>query len=224
MWQRGERRWSQFAALSASSGTGVFLLGLYNWLRFDSFFEFGSRYQLSIINMNRVGMFDFHRVKSSLYFWFLQPPTINRTFPYFHPMPELPSWIAKPEHFFLERIVGFPLITPFFLLIIPLALGLAWRRRKQRSLPFPKLEMTWIATSVLLVLALLSLASATMRYLADFLAWLDVAAIVAWFYVDQRIHPRLRIPSRVLAVLLIVVSAVIGVLLALPPPKHYMDG
>ena len=43
LWRRGERRWTHFAALAVPYGAGGLLLGLYNYLRFGSFLEFGSR-------------------------------------------------------------------------------------------------------------------------------------------------------------------------------------
>ena len=142
-----------------------------------------------------------------------------------HPKPQLPTWLARPDGFLLERIAGLLVWNPF-LWIIAFALVIAWVQRKAPPRPFPRLELTSIGVSVGALLVVLSMAPATMRYLADFAALLEITAVISWFYLDQRLAaaPRLRRVSRVVGVILLLVGVVFGPMFALAPPTHYMDG
>lgn len=225
LWRRGSLDLRTFGAFVLPFATGGAMLAMYNFLRFGSFTEFGAKYQLAIIDMRRVGMFGISHIPSTMYFMFLQPPTLNGKAPYLHPMPKLPSWLDKPEVFLLERVTGLLTSTPFLWMIF-VALGVAWWRRGRSPAPLPKLELAWIGVSSAVLVLVLSMTGGTMRYLADFASLLDLAAVVAWFWVDRRLAdaPRAQAVSRGVGLLLILVSAAIGPTLALPPPSHYMDG
>jgi hypothetical protein len=99
-------------------------------------------------------------------------------------------------------------------------------RRTVAPRPFPALELAFLGVSTFCIVAVLAIATPTMRYVADFAALLDVSAVLAWFYVDQRLEtaPVARTATRWIFMTLLVVSVVMGVLFALPPPYHYADG
>ena len=153
--------------------------------------------------------------------------TVNCTPPYIHPMPRLPSRIAQPQNFLLERITGILIGTPF-LWMIALGLLVLWiHRRRASPCELPRLELTWLLVSiVVVVVTILSTTTPTMRYLADFAALFDLVAIVVWFYVDQRLAaaPGWRRWTRGVGMALILIGAIIGLSLPMPPPHHYMDG
>ena len=175
--------------------------------------------------MRNMGMFSVSHIPSTLYFMFLQPPTLNKTRPYLHPMPSLPSWLSRPPGFLLERVTGLFVSTPF-LWVLFFAVGAALFRRSAVGRSFPKLETVFAGAFIGLVVLILSAGGGTMRYLADFATCLDLAAIVAWFYVDQRFaeRPGARVVWRGAGALLIVVSAIIGITLGQLPSHYYMDG
>lgn len=226
LWRRGERHVSRYAALALPSGLGVFLLGFYNWARFGSFFEFGAHYQLGIINMTNTSMFGLDKVWSTLYFMLIQPPTFNKTYPWVHPIPELPKWLVKPNNFLLERVVGILVGTPFLWVMLIAVVIYLVKRKTLTPRPFPKLELAWLVISSGFLVALLSITTPTMRYLADFAGLVDILAVMAWFWADQTLvtSPRARTATRLVGVSLLVVSVVFGILFSLPPPFHYHDG
>jgi hypothetical protein len=66
------------------------LLGLYNYARFDSWIEFGQRYQLAGINLPKTKIFALDRIFVDFFFYFLAPCRINLDFPFFHLAPSYP--------------------------------------------------------------------------------------------------------------------------------------
>ncbi len=63
------------------------LLMLYNYLRFDNPFEFGSAYQLTIVDMRNyggiAGNFDVMKLAKGIFNYFFEVSPLNSTFPYF---------------------------------------------------------------------------------------------------------------------------------------------
>lgn len=225
LWQRRDATMRRLAAIGLPLAAGGAFLGLYNFLRFGNFLEFGARYQLAIVDMRTMSMFGADHIPSTMYFMFLQPPTLNGEFPYVHPMPKLPTWLARPSGFLLERVTGLLTSTPF-LWIALFALLYALLRPRQDGKPFPRLELGFLVVCASFIVLVLSMTGGTMRYLADFATLLDLSAVIGWFYLDQRLalSPRLRMASRGVGLVLILISVAIGPMLALPPPRHYMDG
>ncbi len=66
---------------------GGILLGWYNWARFGSVFEFGFRYQITMLDLNKYNndIFSLADVPINLYVYFLNPPDVINTFPFIKP-------------------------------------------------------------------------------------------------------------------------------------------
>lgn len=227
LWQRGDATVRRLAAITVPLSIGGGFLGLYNFLRFGNFLEFGARYQLAIVDMRTMSMFGVDHIPSTMYFMFLQPPTLNGEFPYVHPMPKLPTWLKQPNGFLLERVTGLLTSTPFlWIALIALAYAAFRPRRGAEAKPFPRFELGLLMICATFIVTVLSMTGGTMRYLADFATLLDLSAVIAWFYLDQRLalSPKARLASRSVGLVLILISVAIGPMLALPPPRHYMDG
>jgi len=192
------------------------LLALYNYLRFDSFTEFGGSYQLAGVNIQEVKKYFFHpsSILPGLYFCLLQPLHVNGLFPFFHAIPgypgALPPWYLGPE-----PIAGAFQISPFLclLLVLPIVNRLSARKTILLSPDHVGLTPTLVIglllgqATIQLILVATAWPSATMRYLVDFIPYLLIATVLLWFSAVDKLaiqgaHVR-RAAINITAVLLI---------------------
>jgi hypothetical protein len=183
------------------------LLGLYNHLRFDSWTEFGSRFQLAAIYMPTHRFFGLSRILPGLYFYFLAPAQISLEFPFFHLAPSYP-WPLPEGYYSPEAVAGVLANIPFINILFLSPLVLVSPKRLSGSKPYLGLTLTFF---ILLALALVFLvsavfASATMRYEVDFVSLLLLPSILLWFYFDERFGSRkfVRLITRTFSLVLIV--------------------
>jgi hypothetical protein len=165
------------------------LLALYNHLRFDSWTELGSRYQLAAIYMPTHSFFGLSRILPGLYFYFLAPAQISLEFPFFHLAPSYP-WSLPEGYYPPEAVAGVLANIPFIniLFLSPLVSP----KKLVSSKPYLSSTLTFF---VLLALTLVFLmcavfASATMRYEVDFVSLLLIPSALLWFYFDERLGNR----------------------------------
>ncbi len=152
----------------------LFLLGLYNHARFDSWTEFGARYQLQ--GLRPVSWFDPRAVPVAFYFHFLAPPDLRLDFPFVHAVASYPG--TSPDGFFMSPSTGLLMHAPFvlvLLLAVPLLRsGLAEDVERLRR------RLAVLAAVGLLIPLLTSFvfASAAMRFEVDFASFLVVPALL----------------------------------------------
>jgi hypothetical protein len=104
------------------------LLAWYNWVRFDSIFEFGLYYQLAAFNLqaNYDALFSRVYVIQNIYNYFFNPFEVTGNFPFIFPIPgrEKPIFLSHelPKLYAVEgRFAGLLVSTPFLLFsILPL--------------------------------------------------------------------------------------------------------
>ena len=108
------------------------LIFSYNYFRFNNPFDFGTYYVLAADDFRQGKKLDFRRIGAGLYFYLLQKPMIDTSFPYFHLFPPSiaivylnPSLPIPPEFpisvfapYRLEKVVGIFAGIPFTLLIV----------------------------------------------------------------------------------------------------------
>jgi hypothetical protein len=184
-------------AVAVPLGLCLFLLGLYNRARFDSWTEFGARYQLQ--GLRPVSWFDPRAVPVALYFHFLAPPHPRLDFPFLSVVASYPG--TGPEGFFMGDTTGLLLHAPFVLVLL-LAAPLL------RSAPVedaPRLRgrlAVLVATGLVIpVLTSFVFASAAMRFEVDFASFLVLPALVLLVVADRRGGPRRGLGRAVTAVL-----------------------
>lgn len=163
----------------------LLLLGIYNYLRFDSFIDFGHRYQIGYVNLMKERIFSPEMFLSNCYIYFLKPVVISSKFPFF----EISFW-AAPIHEKLwkwEKMIGIlyyfpPSFMPIYLLV-------NYKKIKSfQNNSFPQNEILIISTPVITSLTtLLFLVFQTFRYYADFMTLLVLISMISWFYLFQAI-------------------------------------
>ena len=104
----------------------LFLLGMYNYLRFDNPFEFGINYSTTVYNPREMNIYDLDYIPRSLYLYFLQPPLINSTFPFFHLFASVPALVRSNSPSHVEVVLGIIPGVPFvpLLLLLPITFWL----------------------------------------------------------------------------------------------------
>jgi hypothetical protein len=183
---------------------GALVLAGYNQSRFDSPFEFGHRYQLTSLNLQRIGsgVTSIRNVPPNLYNYLVNPARTLPVFPYVKP-----SWGGKymsvfrlpvPEDYYSRQITGLLLAAPFSLFGLTCVAHL-WRRVRKKAAPADKAGdgqggegTNWIEAVVLavtlagFVVALLYVVAA-MRYLGDFMpGMMLLASIGLWRGLSDR--------------------------------------
>ena len=145
----------------------ILLIMFYNFLRFDSPFEFGIKYQLSWINrMQSEVWFHSSRIVANIYFLIFQPIFMEKKYPFVYFNPQLPAYIQQPSlhgTYVIEKTAGIFPANPF--LFTPLVLPLIYAirtvkiKREIKQSPFISLIKTacWQMFCVYLVIFLASM-------------------------------------------------------------------
>lgn len=167
----------------------ILLLALYNYIRFDNPFDLGGRYQLGVLNCLNSEAFALDNLLPNIYFTFFHPFKFSSTFPYVHMIPlHLPKFLSYPDYYYREFTIGAFYSAPFILLtfFLPLVDKL-FLAVKPTSKGFPRLDFTLVMIPGLInVLVLLLVPFVTLRYVADFLQYLLLAACIVWLYYSSK--------------------------------------
>lgn len=194
-------------------------LAIYNKARFDSFTEFGNRYQLNGTGVSTLGFGRLSWMPPGLYYFLVAPPRVTLAFPFIAlpPPPGYPGTnpadYANPVEITGGVLTCFPIII---LGLIALVLMLARRLAVPVQL---KLGMAGLAGIGLIILAVTSyvLFGTTERYVMDFATPLLLVGFTGWFalrrFLSARVWPRriVTVTGTVLALWGILVGAAIGV-------------
>ena len=127
------KKWTTpMIALVLPLATGAILIGWYNWARFESPFEFGLRYQITIYNLNRDNLLVFQPdyLPYNAYAYILQPFAGTTGFPFVQPVTYSALLdglhITPPKLYAGGPVVGLLFYAPFLLLGI---LPFVWWKR-----------------------------------------------------------------------------------------------
>lgn len=147
----------------------------WNWVRFDSPFDFGAAYNLTGFDMTakaEAGM-STAALLSALYFYVLAVPNPIREFPFFEPIPKPKFAESIAVEPFYGSVVSF---TPAVLSV--LLLPFVHKDLRHKHL----LGFCWCSIALAIVLLLISpqVASVSMRYFSDFAWALLIPAACVW--------------------------------------------
>jgi hypothetical protein len=209
-------------------GAGAIALGWYNWARFGSAFEFGLRYQITIWDLNKLYpvLFLPRYIGANLIVYLLQPPRFIPAFPYIQPTMAMDLFqsinSAPPQLYYAGRLTGLLFSAPFLILGLSFMLprrkiaanGEGWHGDPPlHNFVLYLLLGSFITAFLLLVLFFVG----SMRYLVDVISPLSLLVMMAiWQGLDRGFRGK-GLPKRVIAIIslvLILISIVIGILLA----------
>ena len=158
---------------------GAFL-GIYNYIRFNSFFEFGLHYQINHLKMQELG-FNLSDILAGVTSYFFTPLVYTSSFPYFSLTNKN---IFNLVHMYQvnDHVVGIFWGIPVILILVMLPLFL----RNQTNCRFIRMLailMTIIAISILLIA---SIVGPTVRYECDFAVFLLIPSLLVFFDLQNR--------------------------------------
>ena len=174
------RAFSLMIAFALPLALGAISYAAYNYARFDSFTEFGLRYQLTSYNLNELlgETFSLSYIPPNLYKTLFNPLETRETFPYIVPNRWAgPNWLEGqyPKFYLLlaEAITGIFAASPFMIFIF-----LAWLN-KDKNFRWILISLTGAAFFVFLMLQVFFFT--TMRYLLDLVPTLSILAILGFW-------------------------------------------
>ena len=176
LFQEGRERRKFWASLVAATGPIAMIglgLMLYNWMRFDSPFEFGWRYQLAIKNQLTQQVFSLRYLWFNFRVYFLEPARWSDRFPFVRPitMPALPAGHRGIDDQTFGVLTNIPLVW------LALAVPLAWRNRSPEARTGLSTFLAAVGLLLGIVTVTLSLfCAAASRFEMDFLPALVLLA------------------------------------------------
>jgi hypothetical protein len=216
----------------------VFLLLLYNRLRFDAWFDFGVSYQLNPIKFTPSLRF----VLPNAYSYLFRTPELTCAFPFVLQQVSrgplaFPAWFTLPNDYSTqEALVGMLVVVPLaWLAPVGMILGWMkfWRNARQaesvESVARARLGLWCIAGFTILALAgippTIAIFCATMRYLGDATAGFLLLAVLGAFssYESVRERPVLRRGVGICVCLASAATVVLGVLLGIQGYENHFN-
>jgi hypothetical protein len=177
-------------------------LGFYNFVRFDSWTDFGIKYQLAAGVIHPETLYRTGNFKPGLYLNALRSPQADFGFPFFRFRTGSP--IALPTNYSVEPIAGFLATSP---IVIFLCAGW-WKRGASEIRPLVAL-MAGFGLVVLCFEAFLQ-PGVTMRYQVDFIFPILLTALLFWLIVDARVQSAwVRSGLRCLSIVLILFGIIV---------------
>lgn len=161
-------------------------LGIYNWVRFDSFFDFGSNYNLTGFDMTNSTK-PLTALITLLFYFFFQPGSVIGQFP-FVGTTETPVITWSPME---PSIGGLTMIAPFTLILF----AMPWisERSKSPTLSFTLkmkkittfLTILSVAIGVTIAAADAKVAGFAWRYISDFAWAICISTIISILYLSS---------------------------------------
>jgi hypothetical protein len=197
----GQAAWRKFvpeiSALLAPLVVGAIATCWYNWARFDSPFEFGFRYAITILDLNKQSglIFQPGYFFLNLYSYLIQPFDLAGKFPFMYPTSMLINLYKLhsviPPMYFAGRTVGLLFCAPFLLIsLVHFYPKLRLSQEKESSgasLSGESVVYFLAGSFVLVSLSLLLFFFAQMRYLVDVISQIILLAIIGyWKIVSAR--------------------------------------
>ncbi len=185
-----KRSWLLFSLLMPVLLIGS-TLALYNYLRFDSIFEFGRSYQLGIHDFRYDPIIrpNFYcTMVLQLYYYFIQPIFLYSL----HPIPAVMWGLVQDTTY--EDTIGIFTTTPIVFMVLLLPKLLLLNSKNNNYMPK---QLLWFSTAttitaLIVLFFLASLRSIAQRYEIDFLPYLIICAILnLWLLQQYTVYPRL---------------------------------
>jgi hypothetical protein len=204
-------------ALAVPAGACVFLLGLYNYLRFDSWTQFGLTYTLhGWISARTYQFTSVARVPAGLFYYLLVPPYVTGQFPFVYLAPRFYLPPPAPDYY-LDPLAGLLPDAPVVaILLFALAFFAAFRRSHAALCLFAAASMG----VGLVLLGLYSCWAGIMRYEVDFAMFFLIPSLLLWYGVLNTLgrtawRRRLAVAT---FTLLLVVTVVVNTALSITGP------
>ena len=151
---------------------------IYNYVRFDSIFEFGAKYQLTVVNVTDATE-KIQDIPKGLYQYFLQPPNLKSEYPYIE--------IDKSTDGFSENYYNGGMVSGILFLNLTMISCLwgfrYWKKEKDGIL---KGLITLLPiVGIVMAIAVVVMGGSIQRYSVDFFWLFSMLGMIIWFYTYQ---------------------------------------
>lgn len=171
------KRSFELIILSAVPLIFIFLcLAYYNYIRFNSIFEFGLSYQLAGIDIRNIPSFSIQRVPLGLFVYFFQTYSFDLVFPFFHAIYPLKPEGELSKIWFTEPVIGIFSMPIFW--VLPFQILLFKKAYSIYKAPIV-ISTLFIGSSLTLIVLSSGLLGVTMRYTVDFLPLLLIGFLLS---------------------------------------------
>ena len=201
----------------------VVAFGIYNYLRFDSPFEFGTKYHVSLQPFT----FHFKYFVQNIYAYLFAPVKWSCSFPFVVGVKfrELPKFLTVPAGYMIfEKVAGILRMGGFLWLQLLFAVWAVEAFGKKlfsssitryKSTPYVhRWALVCSLSAIVGIFPALGLWEASMRYLGDIAGGMAIAASVAAFWLvrrsDDSPHPNAKLLARTLVIVLAMHSCFVG--------------
>lgn len=209
-------------------------LGWYNWARFDSPFEFGLRYQITIHNLNQIMPLTFQAdyVLPNLYAYVFQPFEFVEKFPFIQPVTITGFFerfgITPPKIYFSGRMTGMLVYAPFLVLaFLPFFSKIeAADGGVPRDPRYPFAVVLLAASFLINFFSLLFFFFGVLRYSVDIISQITLLAILGYWEIVRKKQRENSMRSKVFlhaANLLIAATLLFSFLLAFSSETNRME-
>jgi hypothetical protein len=191
VWRSGRSDRSKVAvALVGPLAVCGLLLMAYNFARFGTPLELGSKYQLAGYPQNQYPPYTPAYLAPGLFFYLIEPPHLTPLFPFLAlgPPPGYPGSLPAGYLPLAEPTAGLLPTAPIVLLLVLLPVACRrWGPELRRIVP------TFAALAIGMILMIAgALWSTTERYVVDFTSFFLIAGLMMWFTVLTSRQPRRR--------------------------------
>jgi len=211
--------WKSLLALGIPMAIGTLGLAAYNYARFESIFDFGFEYQLTVYDNKQYEgvMFSDQYVAANIYNYIFKSPEKADTFPYFKAAQGSEDEAfgqSIPDLYYAERVTGLIYVFPFLVFaFIPVT-----QRIKAQNHHLLKWIRTLLSGSTLIAMSsLFVFIYSTMRYMNDFTPSLTLLAIIGFWsgYEATSSDKFVQFAYSIIGIILAIVSIAVPNLLAL---------
>lgn len=228
IWKTKAKDWLSLSiSLLTPLALGAFLIGWYNYARFDSLFEFGLRYQITIQNMNRdlPLAFELDYLPHNFTAYVLQPFQFVSGFPFIRPVGYTAllqdRGITAPGLYAAGNVTGMLFFAPFLLLaLIPFVKRNPPGENEGMTADLQRFVLYLLGGSFLIGFAsLLLYYYGQMRFLVDVISQITLLAVFGYWMIVRR-FPKACLH---LANLLIVITLTTSLLLSVTSESGRME-
>lgn len=152
------------------------LLAYYNYSRFNSIFDFGSKYQIGLINYMKISPIGLNNISENVYLYLLRPVKFLSQFPFVEAPFWAPAIVEKKWQY--ERMAGIFYAFPFVFILLGFFPFFVFKGIEK----FPKVEFKVLSLITIQNLSILLLYHyQTFRYYMDFIFVLIILSVISWF-------------------------------------------
>lgn len=151
----------------------------YNWIRFDSVFDFGANYNLTNNDLTKRG-FNAGRIGLGLFEFLWRPLALSVRFPFIKVQSVESAYMGKT--ICCSQTGGVLAMCPFFLIIIAAIVCRKWI--KQYKQPF-RMVILSVLSAVCIAVLTVNLAGIFPRYKADFSFFIGIASVLTVCMLDK---------------------------------------